>query len=78
MDEKTRAWAKAAAIRALRTAIESFLAGLAGSATFGEVKWEAVAMTVLVGTLSSVVISLNGLPEAGGDSPLIGGGAENE
>ena len=78
MDDKTKAWAKAAAIRALRTAIEGFLAGLAGCATFGEVRWEAVGMTVLVATLSSVVLSLKGLPEAGGDTPLIGGGAGNE
>lgn len=76
MDEKTKEWCRAAAIRAFKTALESLLAGLAGCATFGEVRWEAVAMTVFVGTLSSIALSLNGLPEAGGDSPLLTIGKE--
>lgn len=71
MDEKTEAWLRAAAIRALKTALESALAVMAGCATFAEVRWEAVAMGVLVGVLSSIVLSLNGLPEAEGVSPLI-------
>lgn len=60
----SRAWWKAAGVRALRTVAQAALGVIGGSAlTMGEVNWLAVASTAALAGIVSLLMSLAGLPE---------------
>lgn len=63
MSEKTIVWAKAAAVRAVKTVAQTAVAMLPVAATIAEVDWLAVAGTALLAGLASILTSLAGLPE---------------
>lgn len=63
MSEKTIVWAKAAAVRAVKTVAQTAVAMLPVAATISEVDWLAVAGTALLAGLASILTSLAGLPE---------------
>lgn len=61
----SKAWWKAAGVRALRTVAQAALGVIGGSAlTMGEVNWLAVASTAALAGIVSLLMSLAGLPEA--------------
>lgn len=66
-----QAWAKAAGIRALKTAAQTAVASIGTTATMGGVDWAIVASTAALAAVVSLLTSLAGLPEVdGGTSPL--------
>lgn len=60
-------WAKAAAIRAIKTACQTAI-GVIGAATImSELDWLTVGSAALLSAIVSVLTSLAGLPEVGTD-----------
>ena len=58
-------WTPAALIRALRTAAQTAIAGIAIAVVVDEVAWAVVASTVALATILSILTSVvTGLPEA--------------
>ena len=56
-------WAKAAAVRAVKTVCQSAIATIGASATMGEVNWVMVASASALAGLLSLLTSVAGLPE---------------
>lgn len=68
MSDYTKAWLKAAGIRALKTVAQAAVAGVGTAAVMGEVDWRYVlSASVLAGVLS-ILTSVAGLPEVDKDS----------
>ena len=57
-------WAKAAAVRAVKTLAQTAAAVLGTSATLGEVNWSMAVSSAVLAALLSLLTSLAGLPEA--------------
>lgn len=61
---KWRKWARAAAIRAVRTFAEAALAYIGtGALLLGDVNWIAVLSAGAMGAVISILMALAGLPE---------------
>lgn len=60
---KTAAWFKAAAVRALKTVAQTAIATIGTSAAFGDVNWLMVGSAALLSGVLSVLTSIAGLPE---------------
>ncbi len=60
MDKK---WLKAAGVRAVKTVAESAVALIPAAATITAVDWKTVAGTAALAGVTSLLISLKGLPE---------------
>ncbi len=56
-------WAKAAAIRALKTISQTAIASIGVAVTMADVNWIEVVSASLLAGLLSVLTSVNGLPE---------------
>lgn len=56
-------WAKAAAIRAVKTVAQTAVATIGVTATFSEVDWLTVAGASLLAGVLSILTSVAGLPE---------------
>ena len=56
-------WAKAAGIRALKTAAQTAVATIGVSAVMSEVNWVAVGSAALLAGVLSLLTSVAGLPE---------------
>lgn len=56
-------WAKAASVRALKTAAQTAVATIGVSALMSEVNWIAVGSASLLAGVLSVLTSIAGLPE---------------
>ena len=63
---KTKAWARAAAVRALKTVCQTAIATIGTAALLSEVNWVAVASASALAGVLSVLTSLAGLPEVDG------------
>ena len=63
MTSKTKAWFKAAGIRAVKTLAQTAAAGIGVSATLGAVPWVTVISTAITAALLSLLTSVAGLPE---------------
>lgn len=60
---KFKQWAKAAGIRALKTAAQTAVATIGTTAVMSEVNWVTVASASVLAGLLSILTSVKGLPE---------------
>ncbi len=63
MKNKMIKWAKAAAVRALKTIAQTAVATIGTSAMMASVNWKVVISASLLAGILSVLTSLAGLPE---------------
>lgn len=59
----SKAWAKAAAVRAIKTFAQTMIGGISIGAAISEVNWTYVLSVAVVAAILSVLTSLAGLPE---------------
>jgi hypothetical protein len=64
--DKWKAWAKAAGVRAVKTAAQTAVAMLPAAACITEVDWAWVIGTAALAAVTSLLTSLAGLPELEG------------
>ena len=67
MTSKFKQWAKAAGVRALKTAAQTAVATIGTTAMFDEINWAVVGSTTLLAAVLSILTSIAGLPEVNGD-----------
>ena len=71
MSDKTKAFLKAAGIRALRTLAQAAIAAIGSAAMLQDVNWVVVASTAGLAAVLSILTSIvTGLPEVGGYNGL--------
>lgn len=63
MKNNLKTWAKAAAIRAVKTVAQTAVATIGTAAVMGEVDWLMVGSAALLAGVLSVLTSVAGLPE---------------
>ena len=63
MKTNIKEWAKAAAVRAIKTVAQTAVATIGVSAMMSEVNWIAVGSSALLAGILSVLTSIAGLPE---------------
>ena len=63
MTKNFRQWAKAAGVRALKTAAQTAVATIGTTAMFDEINWAVVGSTTLLAAVLSILTSIAGLPE---------------
>ena len=70
MKKNWKQWAKAAAVRAVKTVAQTAVATIGTSAVMGEVNWMMVGSASLLAGILSLLTSVAGLPEVseGGNS----------
>lgn len=59
----TQKWAKAAAVRAIKTVAQAALAVIGSSAAMGEVNWMLVSSSAALAGIASLLTSVTGIPE---------------
>ena len=59
-------WLKAAAVRAVKTVVQTAVATIGTSAVMGEVNWLMVGSASLLAGVLSILTSVAGLPEVSG------------
>lgn len=59
----TKKWAKAAAVRAVKSTAQAALALIPAALTISQVDWKTVAGTALLTGIASLLTSVAGLPE---------------
>lgn len=63
----TKSWAKAAAIRAIKTVAQTAIATIGTAAVIGNVDWVSVASASALAGVLSLLTSVAGLPEVTDD-----------
>lgn len=76
MQDTIRDWARAAAVRAVKTAAQAAIAAIGATTTMGGVDWRVVGSTALLAAVLSVLTSTAGIPEIadGASVGKLGGG----
>lgn len=70
MKDNIKQWAKAAGVRALKTAAQAALGVIGASAAMGEVVWPLVGSAALLAAIVSILTSLAGVPEVEGGASV--------
>ena len=63
MSDKAKKWWKAAAVRAVKTVAQTFIASIGTAAVLGDVNWVMVASASALSGILSLATSVAGLPE---------------
>ena len=63
MSVNTKKWLKAAAVRAVRTMAQTFLASVGSATVLGSVDWVMLGSATALSGMSSLATSAAGLPE---------------
>lgn len=63
----TKKWIKASAIRAVKTMAQTAVATIGTSAVMGDVNWVMVASASALSGIISILTSVAGIPEVGGE-----------
>lgn len=63
LKENWKTWAKAAAVRAIKTVAQTAVATIGTSAVLGNVNWVAVVSASVLAGVLSLLTSVAGLPE---------------
>ena len=63
MSEKTKKWIKAAAVRAVKTVAQTFVATIGSAVVISAVNWKVVVSASLLAGILSLATSVAGLPE---------------
>ena len=63
MNEKWKAWWKAAGIRAIKTMAETAIATIGAAAVLSAVEWPVVLSATILSGILSLLVSIKGLPE---------------
>lgn len=63
MSNKTKKWLKAAAVRAVKTMAQTFIATIGSAAVLAAVDWKVVASATVLAGILSLATSVVGLPE---------------
>ena len=76
----TKQWLKAAAVRAIKTMAQTFIASVGSAAVLGAVDWPMVASATVLAGVISVATSVAGIPEVPAETEESGeaSGKENE
>lgn len=70
MKDSIKQWAKAAGVRAVKTAAQSALGVIGASAAMGEVVWPLVGSAALLAAIVSILTSVAGVPEVEGGASV--------
>lgn len=78
MNENVKKWAKAAAVRAVKTAAQTAVAMIPVGVGVAEVGWAGVAGTAALAAIVSLLTSVAGIPEVDGGASVakIAGGVD--
>ena len=63
----TKKWIKASAVRAVKTMAQTAVATIGTSAVMGDVNWVMVASASALSGIISILTSVAGIPEVGGE-----------
>lgn len=63
MSDKTKKWLKAAAVRAVKTVAQTFIASVGTAAVMSAVDWKMVLSASVLAGILSLATSVAGLPE---------------
>lgn len=63
MSNKTKKWAKAAGVRAVKTVAQTFIASVGTAAVISAVDWRMVLSASVLAGILSLATSVAGLPE---------------
>lgn len=67
LNGKHRKWLKAAGIRAVKTTAQAAIGGIGAATALGGVNWTLTVSTAILAGTVSVLTSIAGLPEVGGE-----------
>ncbi len=67
LNEKNKKWLKAAGVRAIKTTAQAAIGGIGAATALGGVDWKLTVSTAVLAGIVSVLTSVAGLPEVGGN-----------
>lgn len=70
MNDNSKQWLRAAAIRATKTAAQAAIGIIGASTALGAVDWPLAASAAALAAIISLLTSIGGLPEVDGGSSL--------
>lgn len=70
MKKTVKEWARAAAIRAVKTAAQTAVGVIGAAAVMGEVQWAMVASAAALAAVVSLLTSVAGMPEVEGGASV--------